>query len=62
MPHSVVWTGAELIDVTLAEDQLFGMEFFPLDVDVGDFDALAKQFPRESRPIAQVLHARSGFA
>lgn len=58
MPHSVVWTGTELIDVTLAEEQLRGLGFFPLDLDVGDFETLAKQYPRESRPVASALYSR----
>jgi hypothetical protein len=59
MAHSVVWTGSELIDVTLTAAQLRGLSFFILDGSAGDFAVLAKRFPRENRPVAAALHIRT---
>lgn len=58
MPHSVVRTTSGLMDVTLREDQLQGLAFYPLDRDGMGFVELAKRFPRESRPIASALLSR----
>jgi hypothetical protein len=53
MPHSVVRTATGLADVTLANAELHGLAFFPIEGDPEGFKDWANQYPQETRSIVQ---------